>query len=108
MTEAIFFLSFFVMSCLIYAACMAVGTRLAGGGGSFLHLLGIAAIGSAVGLVPIPLISSILSICVMLFLLTRWVGVDAFPEGVFILVVGWGLTFLARIFVIGALVQALS
>jgi len=108
MTLVIFFLAVFVVNCLIYAGCMVVGTRIAGGGGSFLHLLAIAAIGSFVGLLPIPYVSWILSIGVMLFLLNRWVGVDVMPEGVFILVVGGGLSFLARIFIISALAAAMG
>lgn len=95
-----------VVNCLIYAACMAVGSRIAGGGGSFLHLFFIALIAATINLVPIPLVSWLVSIIVMLLLLNRWIGVDAFPEGVFIVVVAGGLSFLVRVFVLSAIANA--
>jgi len=100
------FLGVFGVSVLIYAACMAVGTRFAGGGGSFLHLLAIAAIGGVLNAIPIPIISWMLAIGVMLYLLHRWVGVDAYPEGVFIIVIAWALNFLVQMLLIGALYSA--
>lgn len=104
----LFFVIVFVVNCLIYAACMSVGSRIAGGGGSFIHLLGIACIVTVIGLVPIPIVSWVASMAVMLILLNRWIGVDIVPEGVFIMVVAWGLSFLARIFVITAIAKSMG
>ena len=97
-----------VLNAVIFAACMWVGNRIAGGGGSILHMLFIGVIGAIIAAIPIPIISLVIAFIVMLVLVTRWLGVDAWPEGVFILVVAGCLSLVARMTILMAILTMLG
>jgi hypothetical protein len=89
----------------ITAVFLWIGMKLTRVDGKFLAMLIIAAAGTVIGLVPIPIpfVSMVLTVSVMCSLISKWTDTDAFPGGLLIVVIAWGLTFMTSMFLLTAL-----
>lgn len=75
----------FAVGALIMAACLWAGMRLTGVGGTFAAMLAVAAIASALQL--IPYVGWLIALVVMLSLISRWTDAPVWPDAVLMVLV---------------------
>lgn len=79
--------------------------KVTGVDGKFLAMIIVAAAGTFVGLIPIPIPfgSMVLTVGVMCALISKWTDTEAMPGGLLIVVIAWGLTFITQMTLLGVL-----
>ena len=79
---------------LFTAVALWLAMKITGINGKFLAALLASLLASLAGLVPV--LGFVLSIFVLFFLMQKWTGAPVFPDLVLMVVVAWGIGFLAR------------
>ena len=71
--------------------------------GGIIHLFLAAGAASLISLIPLFLISQILSVIVLIWLISLWTDAEPWPDVVLIVVISWAISYLVFIYILGLL-----
>jgi len=94
-------LSGFAIGTFFSAVCLWIGMKITKVEGTFIAMLGIAAISSLTGVIPmfvcfIPCIGSLISLVVMFVLLCKWTDAEFWPDAIGIVLISGAVSIFAR------------